>query len=134
MGIQFLNGFMDTQSYYRTRQEIAAQTVNVQQDQQTAQQAVPAQDEQSVVSSKPLQNDTHKGITDLEDISLTFQKDDNFDQIGSESGLANLDVQKAISDMRRDQVLQEYQYFVGSSQGLFSSEDGLVIPKLIKNN
>lgn len=55
MGIQFLNGFMDTQSYYRTRQEIAAQTVNVQQDQQTAQQAVPAQDEQSVVSSKPLQ-------------------------------------------------------------------------------
>ena len=134
MGIQFLNGFMDTQSYYRTRQEIAAQTVNVQQDQQTAQQAVPAQDEQSVVSSKPLQNDTHNGITDLEDISLTFQKDDNFDQIGSESGLANLDVQKAISDMRRDQVLQEYQYFVGSSQGLFSSEDGLVIPKLIKND
>ena len=134
MGIQFLNGFMDTQSYYRTRQEIAAQTVNVQQDQQTAQQEVPAQDEQSVVSSKPLQTDTHKGITDLEDISLTFQKDDNFDQIGSESGLANLDVQKAISDMRRDQVLQEYQYFVGSSQGLFSSEDGLVIPKLIKND
>ena len=37
---------------------------------------------------------------------------------------------KAVSDMRKDEVLQEYQYFVGSSQNFaFQSEDGVVIPK-----
>ena len=48
--------------------------------------------------------------------------------------LDNLDMQKAISDMRKDQVLQGYQYFVGSSRNLFTgqtSEDGVVI---LKNN
>ena len=67
---------------------------------------------------------------DLENISLTFNKTDSFNYLGSESGLENLDVMKAVSDMRKDEVLQEYQYFVGSSQNFaFQSEDGVVIPK-----
>ena len=74
------------------------------------------------------------GITanaaDLEKISLIFNKTDSFDYLGSESGLENLDVMKAVSDMRKDEVLQEYQYFVGSSQNfVFQSEDGVVIPR-----
>lgn len=71
-------------------------------------------------------------IADLENISLKFNKEDNFDYIGNDSSLDNLDMQKAISDMRKDQVLQGYQYFVGSSRNLFggqSSEDGVVILK-----
>ena len=36
---------------------------------------------------------------------------------------------KAISDMKKDSVLQEYQYFVGSSQSFMSSADGTVILK-----
>lgn len=67
---------------------------------------------------------------DLENISLTFNKTDSFEYLGSESGLENLDVMKAVSDMRKDEVLQEYQYFVGSSQNFaFQSEDGVVIPR-----
>ncbi len=41
-------------------------------------------------------------------------------------------MQKAISDMRKDQVLQGYQYFVGSSYNLSEgqqTEDGIVFLK-----
>ena len=50
----------------------------------------------------------------LEDISITFHKQDDFDYIGRDSDIRSLDVEKAISDMRKDQILQQYQYFVGS--------------------
>ena len=74
--------------------------------------------------------DRRAKAADLENISLTFNKADSFDYLGSESGLENLDVMKAVSDMRKDEVLQEYQYFVGSSQNFaFQSEDGVVIPR-----
>lgn len=35
---------------------------------------------------------------------------------GTDSDLFNLDVEKAISDMKKDQVLQQYQFFIGESQ------------------
>ncbi len=50
----------------------------------------------------------------LDDISLTFHKQDDFGYIGRDSDIHSLDVEKAISDMRKDQILQQYQYFVGS--------------------
>ncbi|MBQ6805993.1 MAG: hypothetical protein IJO97_01010 [Lachnospiraceae bacterium] len=55
-------------------------------------------------------------FVDLENISLTFNKEESFDYIGNDSSLDNLDMQKAVSDMQRDQILQEYQYFVGSAK------------------
>lgn len=50
----------------------------------------------------------------LEDISITFHKQDDFGYIGRDSDIRSLDVEKAISDMSKDQILQQYQYFVGS--------------------
>ena len=50
----------------------------------------------------------------LEDISITFHKQDDFGYIGRDSDIRSLDVEKAISDMRKDQILQQYQYFVGN--------------------
>lgn len=50
----------------------------------------------------------------LEDISITFHKQDDFGYIGRDSDIRSLDVEKAISDMRKDQILQQCQYFVGS--------------------
>ncbi|MBO5207937.1 MAG: hypothetical protein J6B68_01185 [Lachnospiraceae bacterium] len=68
---------------------------------------------------------------DLENVSLTFHKEENFDYIGNDSSLDNLDMQKAVSDMKKDQVLQEYQYFVGSAKNLFGEQtpDGMVLLK-----
>lgn len=55
-----------------------------------------------------------KSNAPLEDISITFHKQDDFGYIGRDSDIHSLDVEKAISDMRKDQILQQYQYFVGS--------------------
>lgn len=63
------------------------------------------------------------------EVSLTFDKNSSFSYIGSESSLDNLDMQKAISDMKQDSVLAEYQYFVGSAKNIFQSEDGMVLSK-----
>ena len=71
-------------------------------------------------------------MANLDQVALTFNKEESFEYIGNDSSLDNLDMQKAISVMRKDQVLQGYQYFVGSSRNLIDghqSEDGMVILK-----
>ena len=71
-------------------------------------------------------------MADLDNTSLKFNKEEPFDYIGMDSSLNDLDMQKAISDMRKDQVLQSYQYFVGSVNDLLGgqpAEDGIVVLK-----
>ncbi len=64
-----------------------------------------------------------------EDISLTFNRGDDFSYIGSERDINDLDINKAISDMKQDSILQEYNYFVGNANNVFNSEDGRVLAK-----
>lgn len=67
----------------------------------------------------------------LEDLSLTLQKPENRDLSGRGSDIRSLDVEKALSDMRKDELLQQYQYFVGRSQNLMTeNQDGAVFKKL----
>lgn len=69
---------------------------------------------------------------DLENISLTFNANDSFDYIGKDASLADLDMMSAISDMQKDKVLEQYQYFVAPSEVsnvIASNEDGIVIQK-----
>ena len=52
----------------------------------------------------------------------------SFAMKGRESDLASLDMEKAVSDMQKDQALMQYQYFVGDTN-IANSEDGIVIQK-----
>lgn len=131
MGIEFLSGFSGIQSYYKTPQIPVVNTEEVSRQQQTVNEA-KKQEAPPAYSSQDMQPvaDNRSRMADLENISLTFNKEDDYSYIGSESSLTELDMQKAISDMRKDSVLQEYQYFVGSAQALLNeNEDGIVIPK-----
>lgn len=65
----------------------------------------------------------------LEDISISFKKKDSLDYLGKNNDIENLDVQKAISDMKKDQVLQQYQFFVGPKDDFYSDSDGKVVAK-----
>lgn len=70
-----------------------------------------------------------KPTLELENISLGFQKNDTFDYIGSQRDLVQLDMEKAISDMKKDEVLGQYNFFVGRSElagNIFESDDGIV--------
>ena len=131
MGIQFYNGLNNYSLYNNYHREIP----------QVKPEDVKAVDEENKVSSLSTGNsevnspakieepDLRSKIAPLEDISLTFNKEEDFDYLNSDSSVKSLDMQKAISDMQKDDVLKEYQYFVGSSNNLFSSEDGVVIAK-----
>lgn len=50
------------------------------------------------------------------DYANQYQPDATYELKGADSDIANLDVEKAISDMKRDQVLMQYQFFVSESQ------------------
>ena len=51
------------------------------------------------------------------DYASQYDPDVEYELKGRESDLFSLDVEKAISDMKKDQVLQQYQFFVGESLG-----------------
>lgn len=76
--------------------------------------------------------DKRSKTANLEDISLTFNAGEDFSYLGSEAEIGKLDIQQAISDMKKDSILEDYQYFVGPSANLFNSvnsEDGMVFLK-----
>lgn len=52
-----------------------------------------------------------------QDYAKQYQSDVSYEMKGSDSDLLSLDIEKAISDMKKDQVLQQYQFFVGESVG-----------------
>ena len=64
----------------------------------------------------------------LEDISLSLNEPNGFEMKGRTSDLASLDMEKAVSDMQKDQALMQYQYFVGDTN-IVNNEDGIVIAK-----
>ncbi len=68
----------------------------------------------------------------LEDISLTFNKGDDYGYIGKDSDIYSLDVENAISDMQKDNILKQYQFFVGNTgvNTIVNNTDGVVIPKI----
>lgn len=49
-----------------------------------------------------------------------YQPNETYELKGRDSDLASLDLQKALSTMEKDQVLQQYQYFAGTPD----TEDG----------
>lgn len=65
----------------------------------------------------------------LEDISLSLDNSTSFEMKGRESDINQLDITKAVSDMKKDEALWQYQYYVGGDNSIFSSEDGIVIAK-----
>ncbi len=64
----------------------------------------------------------------LEDIKLSLNESSSFEMKGKDSDLSSLDMEKAVSDMQKDQALMQYQYFVGDTN-IAANEDGVVIAK-----
>ena len=130
-----IGGFSDISFLYRPYDAYRIPTVDTQKSETLGQNITSKQ--QAVVPEAPVAKAEEATVpverknTALEDVSLTFLKDDTYDMIGSESDLNLLDMQKAISDMQKDKILQDYNYFVGSSvmQQRNISEDGVVVAK-----
>lgn len=91
---------------------------------------VPAARQQTGQSHVTPEDAEKARIASLQDISLTFNQSEDFGYLGQDASIAGLDMEKAISDMKKDQVLEQYQYFVGGTpETVVSTEDGTVIRK-----
>lgn len=47
------------------------------------------------------------------DYAKSYQPDEPYELKGAESDISKLDVEKTMSDLEKDKVLEQYQYFVG---------------------
>lgn len=52
---------------------------------------------------------------DSYDFAQQYKPDELFDLKGIDSDINRLDMEKAVNDLEKDQVLKQYQYFVGPS-------------------
>ena len=117
MGISVENGIGRMQDYSIQRPDYTkqpAKTVIVEEPAAESHAASSSQIDTGNAHSAAEQTQKSSANAALDDISLTFHKQDDFGYIGRDSDIHSLDVEKAISDMRKDQILQQYQYFVGS--------------------
>ena len=98
-------------------------------------EALPSQPEELTTESVAVREESaplslQSKDAQLEDISLTFNKKESFDYLGQDSDIRSLDMRKAISDMQKDQIIQQYNFFVGSAKNLMENNpDGTVIAK-----
>lgn len=127
-------GISDYSSYlqnYRIPDISEVKPVLQLQQEQLQQQPVDLNEKTVIAEQEPVRNPVGRNA-DLENISLKFNTGEDYGYIGKDSDLAQLDMQKAISDMQKDSILQQYQYFVGSSQNLVTDkifDEGIVVPK-----
>ena len=102
MNVGMVNGYIGIENY-KMPNITKAEEVNPQISEPTAENVTHIQEERNTV------------FTDLEDISIGFNKQDNFSYIGKNADIEQLDMQRAISDMQRDNLFHQYQFFVRSA-------------------
>lgn len=68
----------------------------------------------------------------LEDFAFDFKNNKEFSMVGEDSDISSLDIPKNVYDMKKDDLLDQYRFFVGTDNNnavAFSSEDGTVVRK-----
>lgn len=75
----------------------------------TAQEQAPMQEESTGCKD---QLPVEQNFTSY-DYAKSYQPDETYELKGAESDISKLDVEKTMSDLEKDKVLEQYQYFVG---------------------
>lgn len=132
MSIGSLSGFGGFNYNYRVSDIPKVDVETVREQENLKQQVQETKPVESVNSVRNDSVDARSKTADLENISLTFNKKDDFGFLGSDFDIKNLDMEQAISDMKKDKIFEDYQFFVGSSSNvseLLNNEDGKIIIK-----
>lgn len=106
-GIRPYSGFYD----YNSIQSVNAAA--------TAEQTAPVNEAQEMNLNTPVaaERDTSNQTYNAADYAQQYQADATYDLKGADSDIRSLDVEQAVSDLQLDQVLQQYQFFVGETMG-----------------
>lgn len=113
-------------------QQVSVEDVKKQDEQLAKQQMQQSVETPKIDYTQQPENQAPR-MANLEDISLTFNTNETYDYIGRDADLQNLDMMSAISDMQKDKVLEQYQYFVGPKEMedpiVAQTPDGIVVQK-----
>ncbi|MCQ2536675.1 MAG: hypothetical protein MJ110_06880 [Lachnospiraceae bacterium] len=60
------------------------------------------------------------------DFAKEYKANESYEMKGATSDLRTLDVEKAINDMQKDQMLSQYQYFVGEANSMQNTQSAAV--------
>ena len=132
-----INLFSDYGGFYNSYKvtdipKVDVETVKKQDELKAAEAlAIPELPKTEVIPEE-VKPDLRSKTADLDNISLTFNAGDDFSYLGSDFEIEKLDINRAISDMHKDKILEDYQYFVGTqgdSDVTYSGEDGKVLVK-----
>ena len=100
----------------RIQQSMANQVQNAPASTSEQQNQQPAVSEQEIAQARSRQT-YNSG-----DFAKEFDGNKSYDLKGADSDIRSLDMEKAISDMQKDQMLHQYQYFVGESANNAANE------------
>ena len=64
-------------------------------------------------------------VSNPNDFTFDFRKNNSYNLVGATSAVEDMDVEKAVSDMKKDVVLDQYKFFVGPAN-LGTDADGTV--------
>lgn len=104
-GVRTYAGFYD----YNT---IKSQEEKAQQIEDTKAEALQQEVQEEKAAELSIEKKPDTGAIDY---AKRYQPDATYELKGVDSDIANLDVQQALSDMKRDHILEQYQFFVGAS-------------------
>lgn len=84
-------------------------------NQDTREQATSEEDVRAAEAQRQQEYDAFAANQsfDAYDYAQLYRADESYSLKGIDSDINNLDMEKAISGLEKDQVLQQYQYFVG---------------------
>lgn len=106
-GIRPYSGFYNVNSISATHNDVTApEPKEAKQEEQKVERS-----EESVAAARS------KQTFGAYDYAEQYRPTEDFEVNSKDSDLRSLDVQKAISDMRKDQAIQQYQVFVGEKNG-----------------
>lgn len=80
--------------------------------------AVEAEEVSTETQSAAIQTPAPEQNFTAFDYAQNYRSDETYELKGKDCDLASLDMQKAISDLDKDQVLQQYQFFVGDKDSV----------------
>lgn len=108
-------GYNEIQKVKREPETAAADQVQQAQELATSQ---PTDIEPELPASRTTDTepDHNAGSFGKVDYAKQYQPDAVYDMKGADSDIHSLDVEQALSDMKKDQVLQQYLFFVGNGQ------------------
>ena len=107
-GIRPTIGFYDYNEIKKT-ETVAAESVAAS---QPAGQVAENQPEKSPVQGRTPETEA-KQTFGAYDYAAQYNPNATYSLKGAESDIHSLDVEKAVSDMQKDEVIHQYQYFVG---------------------